>query len=100
MSGGNPQKKPGIYRRPIILFKVGAILFIAAIILEVWMVNRLSTYGEKISEMESKKSALILENELLQNTLAEYKSLGDIQKKANFIGFSNFTKVEYIKEQK
>lgn len=78
-------------------FKIGIVLFILGVVLEVFIVNRLSTYGEKINEIERKKSQLELENSDLKDKLYTKLSLEKISKQASSLGFDSIKKTEYIK---
>lgn len=77
--------------------KVLGIIFLAVFVLEVWLMNRLSTYGNKIQELEVAKSNLKLENQVLENEIAQKASLNLIDQKAAGLGFNNIKNIEYIK---
>lgn len=82
--------------------KIGKIafgLFAVVLILEIWMTNRLSTYGSKIQEINDLKSQLTLENSLLENEIAQDSSLSVIEVKANSLGFESIKNIDYIKPE-
>lgn len=60
------------------------------------MINRLSTYGEKINKIKQAQASLELENQVLENQIAQSASLLNIQEKANQLGFTQASRVEYI----
>ncbi|MBI4040022.1 hypothetical protein HY389_01560 [Candidatus Daviesbacteria bacterium] len=76
--------------------KIGGVLFLVLLFLEIWMINRLSTYGEKINKIKQAQASLELENQVLENQIAQSASLLNIQEKANQLGFTQASRVEYI----
>lgn len=74
-----------------------SLILIPVIILEIWSLNRLSTYGEQISSLENTKSALKLENQILQNEIARKSSLRLMESASKLYGFKNVSKIEYLK---
>ncbi len=79
------------------LLKIGGVLLAVIVVAEVLVVNRLSTYGNKIQDLNDQKSALELENLLLKNQIAEFNALNNINEKASIFGFENIKKVEHIR---
>lgn len=77
--------------------KVSVVFLLAIFALEVWMVNRLSTYGEKLNQIKLAESKLQLENQLLENKIAQKSSLLQTTKNSGQLGFSEIKNVEYIK---
>lgn len=61
------------------------------------MVNRLPTYGDKIQQLKEAKTALQLENRVLENTISENVALGLVEKRANRLGFETVKNLEYVK---
>lgn len=88
---------PLYLKRKIVITLVLIIVFV--ITLEIWVSNRLSTFGEKINGLESTKYLLHLENDYIKNQIAQKKSLKLNQKKSKSLGFDKHKKVEYIKDQ-
>lgn len=78
-----------------IFFCLCLVVFLA-IILQVWVMNRLATLGEEIYKIEMTKSSLVLENQILENKLAERSSLQEIKKYANNLGFKPINSVSHI----
>lgn len=60
--------------------------------------NRLSTVGHQIAELEKSKSFLELENELLEKRIAEKKSLTQVEEASKQLGFGKISKVEYVQD--
>lgn len=85
------------FKRKIVIGLVFVIIFVVT--LEIWVANRLSTFGEKINGLESTKYSLQLENEYLKNQIAQKKSLTLNQKKSEILGFNKAKNVEYIKPE-
>lgn len=75
----------------------GMVFFLITFSLEIWIVNRLSTYGDKIQELKVAESKLELENQIIANSVAKDSSMIALEKKANELGFSSINQVEYIK---
>lgn len=78
--------------------KIGAVLFIAVFVLEVWLVNRLATYGDKIQELKQAQASLELENQVLENSIAEKMSLTSVEREAGELGFSSIKDIEFVKQ--
>lgn len=75
--------------------KIGAVLFFVVLMLEIWMTNRLSTYGSKIEEMKEAQAKLTLENQVLENQVAQKSSLLSLESKAGQLGFNSIKNPEY-----
>lgn len=76
--------------------KVVILLFILSIVLELWLLSRLSTYGHKINEMDMAKQQLELENQVMENTLAYKTSYKEIENTAEQLGFASIKNIDYI----
>lgn len=76
-----------------------ALIIIFVVTLEIWVVNRSSTFGEKINVLESTKYSLQLENEYLKNQIAQKKSLTLNEKKSESLGFGKIKNIQYIKSE-
>lgn len=85
-----------LLRKKILLFV--AILIVSLTVVEIWTMNRLSTYGERISKLEQAKKSLVLENQILENQIAKESSLKSIDAQSKALGFFRVGKVEYIKQ--
>lgn len=86
---------PLYLKRKIVVSLVLVIIFVVTI--EIWVANRLATFGEKINSLESTKYSLRLENEYLKNQLAQKKSLNLNEKKSANLGFDKIKNIQYIK---
>jgi hypothetical protein len=86
---------PLYFKRKIVVGLVLLIIFVVTI--EIWVANRLATFGEKINGLESTKYSLQLENDYIKNQIAQKKSLNLNQKKSFNLGFGKIKNIEYIK---
>lgn len=86
-------------RNPKILKYIifGMIFFLTTFSLEIWIVNRLSTYGDKIQELKVAEAKLELENQIIANSIAKDSSMIALEKKAAELGFGSINQIEYIK---
>lgn len=90
--------EPRFYiKRKIVISLVLVIIFVVTV--EIWVANRLSTFGEKINGLEATKYSLQLENDYLKNTIAQKKSLELNQKKSASVGFTKIKTVQYVKSE-
>lgn len=83
------------FTRKKVALGLGAILLLG-IILEIWLVNRLSTYGEQISRLEKTALDLQLENQILKNQIDQKKSIQFVAKQAKDLGFDRSYSIEYF----
>lgn len=84
-----------LFRRKLLLFV--ALLIVLTVILEIWVVNRLSTYGGKISKLEETKAMLTLENKILENEIAKNSSLFNMEKYSKNLSFEKIKDIQYLK---
>lgn len=77
----------------IALVSVLGIMFI----FQVLMANWFSTYGERIQELNVKKSELVLQNQILENQIAERTSMARVEESASSIGFTKIENILYVK---
>lgn len=75
-----------------------ALLVLFGTVLTIWSMNRLATVGEQIAQIEKTKSALELENELLEKRIAEKKSLTEVEESSKKLGFGKIQKIEYVSD--
>ena len=76
--------------------KVMGAFCVIVFILELWMVNRLSTDGQKIAEIQATEARLKLENQVLENTIAENSSITSLEQKVTSYGFDTSKNFLYI----
>lgn len=74
------------------------LLFLVSL-LEIWLVNRLATYGMEISKMQYSAEGLKRENQVLKNQIDEQASLTVNYQKAAELGFESIKNVYYLKSQ-
>ena len=72
------------------------ILIIPAVVLEIWSVNRLATLGPKINTLEQAKAKLTLENQVLENEIAQKSSLSEVEDQSKQLGFQRIKSVIYL----
>lgn len=75
----------------------GLTVFLMALFVEIWVVSRTSTYGDKIYQLKQAQASIELENQVLSNTIAKTSSMVLLEKKATNLGFNTIGKIEYIK---
>lgn len=73
------------------------VIFILLILIEIWVLNRLSTYGSVIQSLEVQKETLVLENRLLEMEIAKQSSLQGLEPKARSLGFESIRDLEFIR---
>ncbi len=66
------------------------------IVLQVWANNTLAIYGDKFDSVSRLQQSIMLENQLLQNQIAEYSSLSNIASKSATLGLSKPKNVQYL----
>lgn len=95
LEDGNKKKHPKIVR--FVIF--GLVICLIALSAEIWIVNRLSTYGDKIYQLKKAQSDLELQNQVLANSIAKASSLSGLEQKSTLLGFKtiNTNQIEYIK---
>lgn len=76
---------------------LGLVIFLVTLFAEIWLVNRLSIYGDKIYQLKQAQAILELENRVLSNSIAMSSSMSVLDKKATQLGFNNIISIEYIK---
>lgn len=76
---------------------LGVLILLSLLCLEFWTVNRLSIYGDKISQLKRAEDALVMENQVLANSIAQSSSLKVLEKNAKSIGFEEIKNLQYIK---
>lgn len=87
--------RPFYFKRKLVITLVLLIIFVATT--EIWVANRLSTFGEKISGLEGTKYSLQLENNYLENQIAQKKSLSLNEKKSQNLGFTKIKNIQVIR---
>lgn len=66
------------------------------VILEIWSVNRLATLGQDIAALDKTKQALVLENQGLENEIAQKSSLSLVESKSRLLGFQKIRAITQI----
>lgn len=86
-------------RRAKGLLKITAVFILAILLIELWTVNRLSTYGDKIQGLKEAQARLELENQVLENIIAQESSLNVLEKRATLLGFGSVKTFQYLNPQ-
>lgn len=75
----------------------GILLFLSLSILEIWLVNRLVSFGQRMHQLMLAQTTLELENQLLENQLASKTSLNYLSLRSEQLGFASSKNVQYLK---
>ncbi|RJP47116.1 MAG: hypothetical protein C4584_00745 [Armatimonadetes bacterium] len=92
----NIQKEVNPHYKLSRIIRFGLVALVFVVVLEVWMVNRLATYGENIQELKKAQSMIILENQTLENSIAEESTLALIEEKAGYLGLDKIKHLDSI----
>ena len=57
------------------------------VLLQIWVMNRMATFGEQLTRIERTKAQLMLENQILENQIAKMSALSTIKVYAANLGF-------------
>lgn len=88
------EKSKGLLNKKILT--VLSVTFLVCLVIEVWTVNRLSSYGAKLNQIKSAQINLELQNQVLENEIAQKTALSYIEKAADSLGFANIKNIEYL----
>ena len=78
------------------IFIIASVLLTLTIV-EIWAANTVASFGEKFAEIASLKQTLALENQILENEIANYTSLSSVASASAKLGFSKITSIQYIR---
>lgn len=76
-------RKPHIGYKPLVLG-----LFFIMIVVQVYLLNSISTYGSKLNVLENEITAISKENDDLEQAIASASSVTTISSKAHVMGLS------------
>lgn len=79
------------------IYIVSAILILMAVVVEIWTVNRLATLGQQLSSLDQAKASLTLENQVLENKIAQDSSLQKIESESKDLGLQPTKNIQYLK---
>jgi len=88
------EQKHKPYRKYIVLTIIS--LFTLTLI-EIWVSNTVIAYGEKYEKLSTLEKNLKMENQILENEIAENSSLKTIASKSAELGFSTSQGIQYIR---
>lgn len=74
-------------------------VFVLAIVLEVVAVNRLSSVGSQINQLEAEQAEIALQNQIIENQIAVSASLVGAQDQVKALGFGDINNPLYIQAQ-
>jgi len=81
-----PKKVIGLY----------GLVFLALIVAQVWANNTLATFGKGFDEIQQKDAALQLENQVLENKIAELSSINKIASESATLGLTTPKSIQYV----
>lgn len=78
-------------------FYIVALCLLILIIAQIWVNNTVVGFGDRLESISQLKKALEMENQLLENEIANDSSLVNIATKGAELGFSSFESIQYIR---
>lgn len=78
------------------IFLTAVLIFVSVAVIEVWLANRLVTYGVKLKQIEETVSVLGMENSILRNEIAKKSSLAQIKSYSIALGFGTIQHILYL----
>lgn len=81
-------------KRYLVLTVLG--LFILTLI-EIWASNTVVAFGEKLEKLSALEKNLQMENQILENEIAEVSSLKSVASSSAALGFSKSENIQYIR---
>lgn len=66
-------------------------------LMEIWVSNNVADYGEKFAKLSQLTKTLSLENQVLENEIAQQQSLKNVASKSSELGFSQPESIQYIR---
>lgn len=70
---------------------------LALTLVEIWASNTAVAFGEKYEKLSSLEKNLKMENQILENNIAENSSLKTVASKSAELGFSRHESIQYIR---
>lgn len=83
------------FSKKYIALTVAGLLFLT--IVEIWVNNTVITFGEKFESISGMERVLSMENQILENEIAENASLNSLASKSAELGFSKQESIQYIR---
>lgn len=71
-------------------------IFFLVVIFEIWVVNRLSSYGERINFIEKTAAELQMQNQILKNQIDKHSAIATAKQNALKMGFDKAQNIEYL----
>lgn len=82
-----------------LLIRALGVTFFLTLMLQIWMVNRLSSFGDKLNQIKADQKQVELQNIILENSIAKLSSLETVEKQALVLGFMETKDVAFLKSQ-
>ncbi len=77
---------------------IALIVFLSSVILEIWLINRLSSMGGKFNQIKEAQASIEFENQIIENEISSKSSLATTQNLSSRLGFAPTLKnIEYFK---
>lgn len=73
------------------------VLLLCLTLAEIWTNNTVVIYGEKFEKLSELAKQLDFDNQILENQIAQYTSLGSIASKSAQLGFVPPESIQYIR---
>lgn len=86
--------KHKIPKKYLVIF---GLCFSILILLEVWAINTMISFGKKFDEMVALEHALETENQVLENEIAQTSALSVVATRAAELGFLKAQSIQYIR---
>ena len=88
------QPKSRINKKFVVLIFIS---LLSLTLIEIWVTNIGAAYGEKFEKLTAAENNLLLENQILENQIAQGASLNNIASKSASLGFSTTASIQYIR---
>lgn len=89
------EERKSSWRSKKALILSGLILTVLAV-LQIWAQNTLVSYGEKFDKLNQYKASLEIENQILENEIAEAISLDKVATASSLLGLSVAKDIQYL----
>lgn len=87
--------KANLFNKKYIVLSILGLL--SLVIIQIWVSNITLIYGEKFQSTENIKGSLLLENQILENSISRESSLLEVATKSFNLGFSKPESIKYIR---
>lgn len=91
------EKPEGIFHLSKKFITLSIISILILVIIEVWASNTVVTFGDRLERVSALQQSLRMENQILENEIANRSSLINIASESAILGFSKPSDVQYIR---